>query len=94
VRGVERGLGGLARDDEIFVGESIPAAVERGLRDAEFVVLCLSKAAAERGWVDAERDATWMQQLGERRERILPVRIEDVALPYLATSLAYMDLFP
>ena len=30
-------------EEEILVGESIPAAVERGLREAHFVVLCLSK---------------------------------------------------
>jgi formylglycine-generating enzyme required for sulfatase activity/nucleoside phosphorylase len=81
-------------EDDILVGESIPAAVERGLRDADFVVLCLSKAAAARGWVEAERDATLMQQFSERKERVLPARLEDVAPPYLIAQLAYVDLFP
>ena len=81
-------------EEEILVGESIPAAVERGLRGTDFVVICLSKAAAERGWVEAERDATLMQQFRERKERILPVRLEDVAPPYLLASLAHVDLFP
>lgn len=81
-------------DDEVLVGESIPAAVESGLRRADFVVVCLSKAAAARGWVEAERDAAWMQQLRERKERILPVRLEDVAAPFLFASLAHVDLFP
>ena len=81
-------------EDEILVGDSIPASVERGLRSADFVVLCLSKAAAERGWVEAERDATLMQQLRERKARILPVRLEDVAAPYLIAQLAYVDVFP
>jgi hypothetical protein len=81
-------------EDEILVGESIPTAIERGLREADFVVICLSKAAAERGWVEAERDATLMQQFRERRERILPARLEDVAPPFLIASLAYVDLFP
>jgi len=71
-----------------FVGESIPATAERGLCDADFVVVCLSKAAAERGWVEAERDATLMQQFLERKERILPVRLEDVAPPHLISSLS------
>jgi hypothetical protein len=81
-------------EDEILVGESIPAAVERALHEADFVVLCLSTAAEKRGWVEAERDATLMQQFRERKERILPVRLEDVAPPYLVASLAYVDLFP
>ena len=81
-------------EDDILVGESIPSAVERGLHEADFVVLCLSKAAAERGWVEAERDATMMQQFRERKERILPVRLEEVTPPGLVRPLAHVDLFP
>jgi hypothetical protein len=81
-------------EEQILVGESIPAAVERGLRAADFVVLCLSKAASERGWVEAERDATLVEQLYQRKQRILPVRLEPVEPPYLIAQLAYVDLFP
>ncbi|WP_437925280.1 toll/interleukin-1 receptor domain-containing protein [Sorangium sp. So ce291] len=81
-------------DEQILVGESIPAAIERGLRQADFIVVCLSKSAAERGWVEAERDATLMQQLRERRARILPLRLEDVTPPYLIAPFAYVDVFP
>jgi hypothetical protein len=81
-------------EEEILVGQSIPAAVESGLRKADFVVICLSRAAAERGWIEAERDAAVMQQFRERKERILPARLEDVPPPYLIASLAYVDLFP
>lgn len=81
-------------EDEILVGESIPAAVQRGLLGADFTVICLSKVAAARGWTEAERDAVLMQQLHDRKERILPVRLEDVAPPYLIAHLAYVDVFP
>jgi tetratricopeptide (TPR) repeat protein len=74
-------------EDDILVGESIPAAVERGMRDADFVILCLSKANTKLG-------ATLMQQFHERKERILPVRLEDVALPHLLAKIAHVDLFP
>lgn len=81
-------------EEQILTGESIPAAVERGLREADFVVVCLSKAAAERGWIEAERDATLMQQLRDGKARILPARLDDVAPPFLIGSLGYVDLFP
>lgn len=61
-------------EEEILVGESIPAAVERGLRDSGFVVLCPS-AAVEPGWIEAERDARMTQTLGDRS---LPMRLEYV----------------
>ena len=81
-------------EEAILIGESIPAAVERGLRDSEFVLLCLSKAATARGWVEAEIDTTLMQQFRERKERVLPVRLEEVQPPRLIAQLAYADLFP
>jgi hypothetical protein len=81
-------------DEELLVGESIPGAIASGLRKADFVVVCVSSAAAARGWVDIERDTALMQQLRERRERILPVRLEDVVPPYLLASLVQVDLFP
>lgn len=81
-------------EERIVVGDSLPASVERGLREADFVVLCLSREAAARGWVEAERDAALMQQLREKRARILPVRLEEVEPPYLIAQLAYVDLFP
>lgn len=81
-------------ENEILVGESIPQAVERGLREADFVIFCLSNAAADRGWVEAERDATMMQQLRERKPRILPIRLDQVNPPYLTAHLAYVDIFP
>ena len=81
-------------EDDILVGESIPAAVERGLRDADFVVLCLSKAAAERVWIDAERDASLTQQFRDGKERILPVRLEDVAHPISLRRSRTSTCFP
>lgn len=81
-------------EDRIDLGDSIPSAIERGLREADFVIVCLSAAAAQRGWVQAERDAAFMQQMRDGRTRILPVRLEDIAPPYLLQSIASADLFP
>lgn len=81
-------------EEDIDVGDSIPGAIERGLRGADFVVVCLSKTANQRGWVEAQRDVTFMQQMQERHARILPVRLEDVDYPYLLQAIAGVDLFP
>src|SRR5262249_37733043 len=81
-------------DDEILIGEPIAVAVERALRDADFVVICLSQAAAESGWVQGQRAPTVMQQLRERKARLLPVRLEDVRPPHFMATLKYVDLFP
>lgn len=44
--------------------------------------------------IEAERDATMMQQLRERKPRILPIRLDQVDPPYLTAHLAYVDIFP
>jgi hypothetical protein len=80
--------------NEILVGESIPAALERGLRSADFVILCLSRASVDRGWVSAERDVSLMESVSKRSVRVLPVRLDDVAPPYIIGHLACVDLFP
>ncbi len=81
-------------EDQIDIGESIPAAVERGLRDTDFMIVCLSAAAARSGWASAEREVTFMQQMADRRTRILPVRLEPVDPPVLLGHILYVDLFP
>jgi len=81
-------------EDQIDIGESIPAAVERGLRDTDFMIVCLSAAAARSGWASAEREVTFMQQMADRRTRILPVRLEHVDPPVLLGHILYVDLFP
>ncbi|MCC6557967.1 MAG: toll/interleukin-1 receptor domain-containing protein [Polyangiaceae bacterium] len=80
--------------DEILVGESIPQAVARLLNRADFVVPCLSKAAAASGWVKAELDLAIMHQFGNDTSRVLPVRLEDVDAPGIIAHLKYVDLFP
>lgn len=80
-------------EDQILVGDSIPGAIEQALRDADFVVICLSRAAAGPGWVQAERDATLVQQLRASRAKLLPVRLESVEPPSLIAHLEHVDLF-
>lgn len=81
-------------EEQIEIGESIPAAVARGLAEAEFVMLCLSAVALTRRWVQTESDDAFAQQMNEGRARILPVRLEDVQPPPLLRAIAYADLFP
>jgi hypothetical protein len=81
-------------EDEIRVGESIPAAVERGLMNTRFLVLCLSTAALSSGWVEAELHGTLMTQFRDRSACVLPVRLEPVQPPRVIAHLAYTDLFP
>src|SRR4051812_35825420 len=52
-------------EEQILVGASVPASIARGFEAADFVIVFLSRAARDRGWVEAERDAAIMQQFSE-----------------------------
>jgi hypothetical protein len=80
--------------DEVLVGESIPSAVARGLKAADYVVPCLSRTAVTSGWVKAELELAVMRQLSTDTARVLPVRFEDVPPPDVIANLRYVDLFP
>lgn len=80
--------------DEILPGDSVPKRLGEGLSQADYVVVCLSRAAADSGWVEAERDVSTMSQFASGDARVLPVRLEDVQPPALLAHLRYVDLFP
>lgn len=81
-------------EDEILPGESIPNKIQHGLRQADFILICLSRAAAQSGWVEAESHVSMMRQFKDRTSRILVARLEDVPPPDLLSHIAYVDLFP
>ncbi|MBK8259377.1 MAG: toll/interleukin-1 receptor domain-containing protein [Polyangiaceae bacterium] len=99
VRRIEKALRAAGHEpwldeNEIELGDSIPAAVESALRRSDFLLLCLSNASADRHWVEAERHATFMLQMRDGKSRLLPVRLEDVKPPFLLGPYAYVDAFP
>ncbi|HVG60919.1 MAG TPA: toll/interleukin-1 receptor domain-containing protein, partial [Hyalangium sp.] len=68
-------------EDELPVGSSLPEVLERGVRDSQFVVACLSLEALRSGWVEAELRLILEKMPRERSHRLIPVRFEEVELP-------------
>lgn len=81
-------------ENEILVGDSIPAAVERGLESTDYVIVCISAAALSSGWVQNELHGSVMKQFSSRMARVLPVRLEPVTPPSIIGHILYVDLFP
>jgi hypothetical protein len=78
----------------IHVGESISAEVERGIQEASFLVLLLSKNAVESSWVEREWRAAYWNELEEKQVIILPALLEPVEVPLLLRDKRYASLFP
>jgi hypothetical protein len=78
-------------EQELQVGYSIVSGVSEGLRNAGYVVAVLSKASVASRWVQAELNATLMEELSGKGVVVLPVLIEDCELPTLLRDRVYAD---
>jgi hypothetical protein len=76
---------------ELQVGDSIVAGVSAGLKNAGYLVAVLSKASLASRWVQAELNATLMEELSDKGVAVLPVLIEDCELPTLLRDRVYAD---
>lgn len=76
----------------IQVGHSISQRIEKGLDDADFVVVVLTTRSVSSGWVQKE----WRSKIGDEAAsqniHILPVLAEDCELPRLLQDKKYADL--
>lgn len=81
-------------EDEVLVGQSIPDAVQHGLQNTDFVIVCISRNWLESGWAQAELHSTIIRQFKDHQTCILPVRLEQVELPLIIRYLSCVDLYP
>jgi transcriptional regulator with XRE-family HTH domain len=80
---------------EIRPGDSIPAAVNRGLEQSRFIGIVMTPEYFEAGsgWTDAEWHAALHQDPDNRNARIIPLLAEDCPfVPYLLRHLRAIDL--
>jgi hypothetical protein len=76
---------------EIRIGESITQKIEKGLQDADFVAVLLTKHSVESRWVEKE----WQSKIGEEADswkvKILPLWAEICNIPYLLKDKRYAN---
>lgn len=76
---------------KIRPGDSIPSAINQGLADFDVFALLWSEQAAASKWVDSETGAAVSRVMSSSACRIVPVRLDDFALPGLVSHLRYVD---
>lgn len=76
---------------KILVGQCIQTEIEKGIEEADFVVLLLSSHAVQSKWVEREwRTAHW-NEINSQEIFILPVLIEKSSIPTLIQTKKYAD---
>jgi len=77
---------------ELDVGDSIPGAMNEGLKTAEYVVLCYSVHGVESPWIAREWLSALARQLEGKGIKILPVVLTGGDAPAILADLKTADL--
>ncbi|HEY6340323.1 MAG TPA: toll/interleukin-1 receptor domain-containing protein [Bryobacteraceae bacterium] len=76
---------------ELGVGDSLASAIQRGIREASWLVVVLSPDSVRSRWVREELNAGFARQLAEERVYILPVLHKDCEIPIFLRDWIYAD---
>lgn len=76
---------------DLRLGESIPGSINAGLADSKYFAIVLSRASVASKWVQEELNAALMTQVAKGGTFILPLLLEDCAVPPLLAHRRHAD---
>ena len=76
---------------DIVGGQSIPTEIEKGIDNSDFLLILLSKNSVESSWVRAEWESSIWDENKDKQVRVIPLLIEDCAIPRFLKSKKYID---
>jgi len=76
---------------KIRPGDSIPSAINEGLRDFDIFLLAWSTSAASSRWVENEMNSALTKLMGNPGCKVIPVVLDDSPLPPLIQHIRYAD---
>ena len=85
------GLGVWIDRLEIRLGDSITERIQAGIQQSQWMIVVLSPAAMQSGWVEAELRAGLAREIGSKKAFVLPVLLQDVELPVFLQDKFYAD---
>lgn len=86
------GLRVFLDERELHVGDSLYSTLNDALAASDYVVFCISRATVESGWVQREVAGSLATQIKTRQKTVLPVLLDDVAIPKLLSDLIWLDM--
>lgn len=76
---------------DIQIGESIPEKVYQGLKDADFIIVILSKNSVVSKWVEREWQTKYWSEIEKGKIQVLPLLLQDCEIPELLKTKKYAD---
>jgi hypothetical protein len=78
-------------EQRIRVGDSIPERIAQGLAESDYFLLAISEASSNSEWVRKELNAALVSEVQRRHVHILPLKLDDAALPSIIADKKYAD---
>jgi TIR domain len=78
-------------ENSIVAGTSIPDAVQAGLTQARYLLICWSTHSAKSRWMKEEANAFLMDQLARGRKLMIPLLFQKTRLPLFLRHRKYVD---
>ncbi|MCA1621949.1 MAG: toll/interleukin-1 receptor domain-containing protein [Acidobacteria bacterium] len=88
----ERGIGVWLDEAEIRLGDSLIEKIRDAIDTVDYVAVLLSKNSVNSEWVKREVDIAMNQEIARKRVKVLPIRLDDCALPGFLVGKLYADL--
>lgn len=76
----------------LALGDNILEKIEKGLEDADVLIVIVSQNSQRSQWVQREFSAIALRQISRRERRIIPVRLDHSEVPSYLASHLYIDL--
>lgn len=76
---------------KIRPGDSIPSAINEGLKDFDVFLLIWSRHAAASRWVEGEMNSALTRLMNDPKCKLVPVVLDDAQLPPLIQHIRYAD---
>lgn len=83
---VERGFDVWFDEWQLKPGDSITGGIETGISECDTFVLIWSTQAQQSNWVDTELRAALRRRVDDTKLRVIPVMLDDTALPALVAD--------
>ena len=66
--------------EDLKIGDRFPERIEESIHLYARVMIVLSKASIQSGWVQREVNAAWEREQREKRLVLFPIRIDDIVM--------------
>jgi hypothetical protein len=73
-------------------GDNIQRRIEEGLAQADALIVVISENSFRSQWIQHEFTSMALQQISKQERRIIPVRIDNSAVPSYLADIVYLDL--